>query len=104
MYSSIIIFAGLKHVRALESMTFESGSRLERIEQSAFSGSRLKSIGIPFSLVVLGKDTFYGRESLASVTFGSGSRLEWINQSVVHAARVSSSLIASSRSMLKETS
>jgi hypothetical protein len=32
---------------SLESVTFESGSRLERIEERAFYGSRLKSIEIP---------------------------------------------------------
>jgi hypothetical protein len=57
---------------------FESGSRLERIEEGAFSGSGLTSIVIPSSVVVLGRYTFYRCKSLESVTFQSGSRLERI--------------------------
>jgi hypothetical protein len=48
---------------------FESGSRLQRIEQSAFSKSGLISILIPFSLVVLGELSFYQCNSLESVIF-----------------------------------
>jgi hypothetical protein len=54
---------------------------LERIEESAFSKSGLKSILIPSSVVVLGKESFYSCESLGSVTFENGSRLERIGQS-----------------------
>jgi hypothetical protein len=41
--------------KSLESVTFESVSRLERIEAFAFERSGLKSIEIPSSGVVLGK-------------------------------------------------
>jgi hypothetical protein len=44
--------------KSLESVIFESGSRLERIEESAFAESGLKSIEIPSSVVVLGKESF----------------------------------------------
>jgi hypothetical protein len=53
---------------------------LERIEESAFKRSGLKSILIPSSVVVLGKESFCECESLASVTFESGSRLERIEE------------------------
>jgi hypothetical protein len=88
--------------RSLESVTFESGSRLERIAERAFYRSGLKSILIPSSVVVLGKSRFCGCESivipssvvvlgqesfrkcksLESVTFESGSRLERIEECV----------------------
>jgi hypothetical protein len=81
--SSVVVlgksrFSGCK---LLESVTFESGSRLERIEEYAFTGSGLKSIVIPSSVVVLGYSSFRECKSLESVTFESGSRLERIKES-----------------------
>jgi hypothetical protein len=70
-------------------VTFESGSRLERIEEYAFHGSGLKSIDIPSSVVVLGKQSFSRCNALESVTFESGSRLERINKSMFEHSRVS---------------
>jgi hypothetical protein len=61
-------------------MTFETGSRLERIEAQALSWTGLKSIVIPSSVVVLGKKSFDGCKSLKSVTFENGSRLERIGK------------------------
>jgi hypothetical protein len=66
--------------KSLESVTFEDGSRLERIDDFAFSGSGLKSIVIPSSVVVLGRLSFFGCKSLESVTFSDDSRMERINQ------------------------
>jgi hypothetical protein len=66
---------------SLESVTFESGSPLGRIEESAFSKSGLKSILIPSSVTVVGKRTFGRCKSLESATFESGSRLEQIEES-----------------------
>jgi dextranase len=40
---------------SLTSITFESGSKLQRIEESAFKGSGLLSIEIPSSVEVLGE-------------------------------------------------
>jgi hypothetical protein len=48
---------------------FESGSRLERINESVFAESGLKSIVIPSSVVASG-------ESLEYMAFENGSRLE----------------------------
>jgi hypothetical protein len=61
-------------------VTFESGSRLERIEEHAFEGSKLKSIVVPSSVVV-GKSAFKGCWSLEWVTFENGSRLKRIEES-----------------------
>jgi hypothetical protein len=59
---------------------FETGSRLERIKDSAFSGSGLKSIVIPSSVLVLGIESFRDCSSLESVSFETGSRLERIEK------------------------
>jgi hypothetical protein len=59
---------------------FESDSRLARIEECAFSGSGLKSIDIPSSVVYLGKLSFSECKSLESMTFESDSRLERIEE------------------------
>jgi hypothetical protein len=75
--------------KSLESVTFESGSRLERIKEFAFSESGLKSIVIPSSVVVLGEKSFYWCRSLESVKFESGSRMKRINESMFDGSRVS---------------
>jgi hypothetical protein len=89
--SSVVVlgdssFCGCK---SLQSVTFESGSRLERIEKCAFQLSGLKSIVIPSSVGFVGKESFHGCKSLASVTFGSGSRLERIEECAVYRTHVS---------------
>jgi hypothetical protein len=73
---------------------FESGSRLERIEESAFCLSGLKSILIPSSVVILGKWSFSVCKSLESVTFESGSRLERIEKSMFERSRVNFGLLS----------
>jgi hypothetical protein len=67
--------------KSLQSVTFESGSRLERIGDFAFSGTELRSIEIPSCVVVLGKWSFSQCKSLESVTFENGSRLDRIGES-----------------------
>jgi hypothetical protein len=44
--------------KSLESVTFESGSRLERIEESAFARSSSKSIRLPPSVTFIGRSAF----------------------------------------------
>jgi hypothetical protein len=58
--SSVVAFGerSFSQCKSLESVTFESDSRLERIEEEAFKWSLLKSIVIPSSVVVLGKESF----------------------------------------------
>jgi hypothetical protein len=88
--SSVVVLGNrtFYQCKSLESVTFESGSRLERIEQGAFRESGLKSILIPSSVVVLGKESFYLCKSLESVTFESGSRLQRIEESMFERTRV----------------
>jgi hypothetical protein len=53
--SSVVVLGkgSFSECKSLESVTFESDSRLERIEESVFCESGLKSIEIPSSFVVL---------------------------------------------------
>jgi hypothetical protein len=85
-------------------VTFESGSRLERIEEFALSRSGLKSILIPSSVIVLGKHSFYECKSLESVTFESGSRLERIEEYAFYHSGLKSIEIPSSVVVLDKKS
>jgi hypothetical protein len=69
---------------------------LERIDDSAFRESGLKSIDIPSSVVVLGKSSFHWCKSLESVTFESGSQLEWIDDCAFRESGLKSICIPSS--------
>jgi hypothetical protein len=60
---------------SLSFITFESNSRLTRIESSAFSCSALQSIVIPSRVEILGSNCFGGCLSLSSITFESNSHL-----------------------------
>jgi hypothetical protein len=94
--SSVVVLgaSSFRGCESLESVTFESGSRLERIEEYSFCGNGLKSIEIPSSVVVLGTSSFHGCKSLESVAFESGSRLERIDRSVFVSCRVNFELVS----------
>jgi hypothetical protein len=64
----------------LESITFESESRLTRIGHSCFSNCSLKSIIIPRNVEILPKSCF-ARSQMKSITFESESRLTRIEDS-----------------------
>jgi hypothetical protein len=66
--------------RSLSLVTFESGSRLSRIEKLAFYRTGLIEIIIPSSVEVLGDGCFYECRSLSSVTFESGSKLREVGR------------------------
>jgi hypothetical protein len=66
---------------ALRSITFQSGSRLERIEDFALAAAGFQAIVIPASVVVIGRQSLANCQSLESVTLESGSRLERIEAS-----------------------
>jgi hypothetical protein len=72
----------------LVSVVFQSGSRLERIDECAFSHSGLRSIVIPSSVVILGRSSFYACESLESVSFEDGSRLRQIGEGAFSQSRL----------------
>jgi hypothetical protein len=56
-------------------LTFESGSHLSILGQSAFSGSSLQSICIPSSIERLPRSSLDGCRSLVRIDFESGCRL-----------------------------
>ena len=65
---------------SLESVVFESGSRLKIIDRYVFDTCiALKSIIIPASCEEIGISAFFSCHSLESVVFESGSRLKIIN-------------------------
>jgi predicted metal-binding protein len=61
--------------KSLLSISFESNSRLTRIESSAFSKSSLQSIEIPRNVEIVGSSCFSFCKSLSSISFESNSRL-----------------------------
>jgi hypothetical protein len=77
-------------------VTFQGGSRLERIDREAFSSCGLKSIVIPSSVVVVGKHSFFLCKPLTSVAFESGSRLELIDECAFSKTGLKSIVIPSS--------
>jgi hypothetical protein len=63
----------------LTSVTFDDGSKLDEISESAFEDCRiLKDITLPASLKTIGKNAFRSCSALNSVGFESGSKLETI--------------------------
>jgi hypothetical protein len=72
---SILRLSCFAPCRSLSSITFESDSRLTRIESFAFSSSSLQSIVISRSVEVLCSSCFSLWQSLSSITFEFDSRL-----------------------------
>jgi hypothetical protein len=69
--SSVKVFGGycFSDCKNLRTVTFESGSQLWRVGESAFSGSGLPAILVPASVAVLCESCFPGCNSLASIVF-----------------------------------
>jgi hypothetical protein len=65
----------------LQSVTFESRSKLQRIEARAFAWSGLKGLVIRTSVEVISKSCFSDCSSLESITLESGSKLHMIGAS-----------------------
>jgi hypothetical protein len=64
--------------KSIASLTFESGSKLARIEPMTFRGcSSLESITIPQSIKEMRKDWALG-SSLRTITFESASSVRWM--------------------------
>jgi hypothetical protein len=66
--------------KALFRVTFESGSRLSRIERRAFYQSSLVEVLIPASVEVLGEECFYECRYLSCVAFKTGSKLREVGR------------------------
>ena len=84
--------SAFSYARNLNSVTFETGSILESIGDSAFystfhySTSDLTTIAIPASVKSIGNYAFGNTTYLASVTFETGSKLEIIGDNAFYAA------------------
>jgi hypothetical protein len=102
--SSVVVLGKMSFAGdyGLESVAFESGSRLYEIEESAFLETGLKSIVIPASVVVLGKLSLAGCRRLKSVTFESGSQLSRIGELAFSRSSLVSIVIPSSVVVLGE--
>jgi hypothetical protein len=84
----------------VESVIFETGSKLRRIEESTFSASGLKSIVIPSSVEMLCESCFSGCKSLSSITFESDSHLQRIEGFAFKESGLKSIVIPSSVEVL----
>jgi hypothetical protein len=73
-------FAGCS---SLSLISFESNSRLTRIDSSAFLSSSLQSIKIPRNVEMIGSSCFSCCKSLSSISFESGSQLKRIEAAAV---------------------
>jgi hypothetical protein len=62
-------------------VTFEFGSKLQRIEKEAFRETHLKTIRIPASVELIGESCFDACHSLYDVVFEFGSKLQRIEES-----------------------
>jgi hypothetical protein len=78
---------------SLSSVSFESESRLIRIESSAFSYSSLESIIIPRTVEILCSECFSSCKSLSSISFESDSRLTRIESSAFSSSSLQSIII-----------
>ena len=72
----IIKFGFLGNDAALECITFEQGSQLEKIEERAFANMPIQRIEIPANLEVLNLAAFDGCTELKIISFESGSHLK----------------------------
>jgi hypothetical protein len=88
------------YCKSLSSITFESSSRLTRIESEAFYGSSLQSILIPSNVEILGSHCFSFCESLSSITFESNSHLTRIESCAFIFSSLQSILIPKSVEIL----
>jgi hypothetical protein len=73
---------------------------LNRMEESAFASSGLKSIIIPSSVEILCKSCFASCESLESVLFENDSKLQRIGEAAFYTSGLKSIIIPSSVEIL----
>jgi hypothetical protein len=65
----------------LKSITFKSGSALEKIAAGAFAKcTSLKKVSIPASVKSIGSKAFYGCTKLSKVTFAKNSKLSTVKK------------------------
>jgi hypothetical protein len=87
----------------LQSIIFENGSKLNRIEESAFYQSGLKSIVIPSSVEIFGRSCFQECKSLKSVSFENESKLSCIEEFAFSESGLKSIVIPSSVGIISKS-
>jgi len=70
-----------KDATALNSVTFEGTSDVQRFGYQAFLNTNLSTITIPASMLIIGNSSLRSISSLTSVVFESGSQLHTIDES-----------------------
>lgn len=70
-----IMTSAFSSTKALKTVTFEEGSKLELIDSSAFSSSGIQSIKLPESIKTIGAGAFSGCANLSKVEFEEVSNL-----------------------------
>jgi hypothetical protein len=88
--------------RYLREVIFESGSRLQRIGESAFSYTGLKAIIIPSSVEVIDKCCFCSCGFLSEVTFEPKSKLKQIEDHAFESTALKKAIIPSSVEVIGE--
>jgi hypothetical protein len=88
------------YCESLSSISFESTSRLIRIESKAFYNSSLESIVIPSTVEILGSKCFSACQSLSSISFESNSRLMRIESKTFYNSSIESIVIPSTVDIL----
>jgi hypothetical protein len=66
--------------KPFDLIEFEKGSKLQRLESSAFQGTFLKRITIPATVEFIGKECFQYCKFMRAVIFDSGSKLRKIGK------------------------
>jgi hypothetical protein len=96
----VLKFNSFNDCRKLFYISFESNSRLTRIEWNVFWKSSLQSIVIPSTVEILGFECFSSCESLLSISFESNSHLIRIGSRAFSNSSLQSMLIPSSVEIL----
>lgn len=74
--------SAFKNARLLSSITFEEGSQLTTIGESAFEyANNLVTINFPASLTYIAYEAFWGARRLTTISFEEGSQLAYIGDS-----------------------
>jgi hypothetical protein len=102
-FDEVLYKSFVQEYRSVEFVMCEAGSKLQRIEKSAFDSSGLKSIVIPSSVEVLCESCFSNCKSLSSITFESDSHLQRIEKSAFSWSGLKSIVIPSSIEVLCES-
>jgi hypothetical protein len=91
------------HHRFLESITFETGSRLERIGKNAFQQTELKGLFvIPRGVKILSRGCFSWCRSLQSIIFESGCELQTIGDRAFESSSLERIVIPASVEVINE--